>query len=166
MSNTVEVKILNKGLEKEQALMNKLGKASVKVGIQSDAGKHKRKVSDKRKTSGKRKTSEADMLDIAVWNEFGTAKTPSRPFIRQCFEDNKEAVAQHLGRTFSVVAQGGRLETELANVGQWYQDRQKNTLKSYPWTPNAPSTRKRKKSSKPLIDTSQLINSIRYKVET
>lgn len=152
MSNTVEVKILNKGLEKEQALMKKLEKASVKVGIQSDAGKHKE--------------SGVDVVDIAVWNEFGTARTPSRPFIRQCFADNEQSVTQHLGRILSVVAQGGNLDMELAKVGQWYQDRQKNTLKSYPWTPNAPSTRKRKKSSKPLIDTSQLINSIRYKVET
>ncbi|HHF4956006.1 TPA: hypothetical protein ACPO4B_002021, partial [Haemophilus influenzae] len=63
------------------------------------------------------------------------------------------------------VAKGDDLVQELSKLGQWYQDKQKKTLTSYPWTPNAPSTRRRKKSSKPLVDTSQLVNSIRYKVE-
>lgn len=74
-------------------------------------------------------------------------------------------MAQYLGRVVANVAKGGDLVQELSKLGQWYQDKQKKTLTSYPWTPNAPSTRKRKKSSKPLVDTSQLVNSIRYKVE-
>ncbi|MCQ9124357.1 hypothetical protein [Rodentibacter caecimuris] len=152
MSSKVEVKINNKGLENELALMNKIGKAGVKVGIQSDSGKHKK--------------SGVDVVDIAVWNEFGTANTPARPFIRQCFVDNERAAAEYLGRVVANVAKGGDLVQELSKLGQWYQDKQKNTLRTYPWEPNAPSTRKRKKSSKPLIDTSQLVNSIRYKVET
>ncbi|EGT79337.1 hypothetical protein [Haemophilus haemolyticus] len=152
MSSGVEVKINNKGLEKELELINKIGKASVKVGVQADAGVHSE--------------SGENLIDIGIWNEYGTAHIPSRPFIRQTFEDNQQAVAQYLGRVVANVAKGGDLVQELSKLGQWYQDKQKKTLTSYPWTPNAPSTRKRKKSSKPLVDTSQLVNSIRYKVET
>lgn len=151
MSSVVKVKINNKGLEKELELINKIGKARVKVGVQADAGVHSE--------------SGENLVDIGIWNEYGTAHIPSRPFIRQTFEDNQQAVAQYLGRVVSNVAKGDDLVQELSKLGQWYQDKQKNTLKSYPWTPNAPSTRRRKKSSKPLVDTSQLVNSIRYKVE-
>ncbi|MEX4134102.1 hypothetical protein MY888_00160 [Haemophilus influenzae] len=152
MSSVVKVKINNKGLEKELELINKIGKARVKVGVQADAGVHSE--------------SGENLVDIGIWNEYGTAHIPSRPFIRQTFEDNQQAVAQYLGRVVENVAKGGDLVQELSKLGQWYQDKQKKTLTSYPWTPNAPSTRKRKKSSKPLVDTSQLVNSIRYKVET
>ncbi|EDJ87760.1 hypothetical protein CGSHi22121_00937 [Haemophilus influenzae 22.1-21] len=151
MSSVVKVKINNKGLEKELELINKIGKARVKVGVQADAGIHSE--------------SGENLVDIGIWNEYGTAHIPSRPFIRQTFEDNQQAVAQYLGRVVANVAKGGDLVQELSKLGQWYQDKQKKTLTSYPWTPNAPSTRKRKKSSKPLVDTSQLVNSIRYKVE-
>ena len=151
MSSVVKVKINNKGLEKELELINKIGKARVKVGVQADAGVHSE--------------SGANLVDIGIWNEYGTAHIPSRPFIRQTFEDNQQAVAQYLGRVVSNVAKGDDLVQELSKLGQWYQDKQKKTLTSYPWTPNAPSTRRRKKSSKPLVDTSQLVNSIRYKVE-
>ncbi|MEX4662720.1 hypothetical protein MY639_00375 [Haemophilus influenzae] len=152
MSSVVKVKINNKGLEKELELINKIGKARVKVGVQADAGVHSE--------------SGENLVDIGIWNEYGTAHIPSRPFIRQTFEDNQQAVAQYLGRVVENVAKGDDLVQELSKLGQWYQDKQKKTLKSYPWTPNAPSTCKRKKSSKPLVDTSQLVNSIRYKVET
>ena len=151
MSSVVKVKINNKGLEKELELINKIGKARVKVGVQADAGIHSE--------------SGESLVDIGIWNEYGTAHIPSRPFIRQTFEDNQQAVAQYLGRVVSNVAKGDDLVQELSKLGQWYQDKQKKTLTSYPWTPNAPSTRRRKKSSKPLVDTSQLVNSIRYKVE-
>ncbi|HHE9979242.1 hypothetical protein A4A64_08945 [Haemophilus influenzae] len=151
MSSVVKVKINNKGLEKELELINKIGKARVKVGVQADAGVHSE--------------SGESLVDIGIWNEYGTVHIPSRPFIRQTFEDNQQAVEQYLGRVVSNVAKGGDLVQELSKLGQWYQDKQKKTLKSYPWTPNAPSTRRRKKSSKPLVDTSQLVNSIRYKVE-
>lgn len=151
MSSVVKVKINNKGLEKELELINKIGKASVKVGVQADAGIHSE--------------SGESLVDIGIWNEYGTAHIPSRPFIRQTFEDNQQALAQYLGRVVENVAKGDDLVQELSKLGQWYQDKQKKTLTSYPWTPNAPSTRRRKKSSKPLVDTSQLVNSIRYKVE-
>lgn len=151
MSSVVKVKINNKGLEKELELINKIGKARVKVGVQADAGIHSE--------------SGESLVDIGIWNEYGTVHIPSRPFIRQTFEDNQQALAQYLGRVVENVAKGDDLVQELSKLGQWYQDKQKKTLTSYPWTPNAPSTRRRKKSSKPLVDTSQLVNSIRYKVE-
>lgn len=152
MSSAVEVKINNKGLENELELVKKIARASVKVGIQSDSGKHKK--------------TGADVVDVAIWNEFGTAKVPSRPFIRQTFAEHQQAVEKYLVQVVSNAAKGGDLNQELSKLGQWYQDKQKRTLLTYPWEPNAPSTRKRKKSTKPLVDTSQLVNSIRYKVET
>lgn len=147
----IEVKINNKGLEQELTLMQKFANASVKIGIQSDAGQHKE--------------SEADVVDIAIWNEFGTEKTPSRPFIRQCFADHQGLVEQHLQRIVLSVTKGSDLRLELARLGQWYEGKQKQTLRNYPWKANRKSTIRRKKSSKPLIDTGQLVNSIRYQVE-
>ncbi|MGY6772094.1 hypothetical protein [Gallibacterium sp. ZY190522] len=147
----IEVKINNKGLEQELTLMQKFANASVKIGVQSDAGVHSE--------------SGSNLVDIAIWNEFGTEKIPSRPFIRQCFADHQGLVEQHLQRIVLSVTKGSDLRLELANLGQLYEDKQRETLRDYPWQPNAKATVKRKKSSKPLIHYRLLSKAIRYQVE-
>ncbi|OOF52560.1 hypothetical protein [Rodentibacter trehalosifermentans] len=152
MATVVNVKIKDLGLADEIKFAQELDGAQIKIGIQADEkGEYE---------------NGASVLDVAAWNEFGTNKIPSRPFIRQCFSDNLPALEKGLRIVAVKVLNGEEPKIALSQLGQWYQDKQKECLLHFPWKPNAASTVKAKGSSKPLVDTSQLVNSIRYKVET
>lgn len=131
--------------------MKSLSGKTIKVGIQGDeTAKYENGVG---------------VIDVAIFNEYGTDKIPSRPFIRQCFElHSKEAFAR-LEKVVSFIGKGGDVDVALGNIGQWYEQRMKHVLTTYPWEKNSVATIRKKGSSKPLIDTGQLRNSIRYKVE-
>lgn len=147
----MSVKDNDLGFAKAITQMKALADKEIKIGIQADeTAKYEDGVS---------------VLDVAVWNEFGTANIPSRPFIRQCFALHSEEAYQRLVKAVEVAEKGGNAELALRLVGEWYEGRMKNVLTTHPWAPNSKATIKRKGSSRPLIDTKQLLNSIRYKVE-
>lgn len=159
------VNINDKGFKKAVAALERLAKMQVKVGIQSDTEDYSDGVS---------------VVDVAVWNEYGTDKIPSRPFIRQCFKDNSDEALTRLSELAQKTALGDDPKSGLGGIGQWYQDRMRRTLLTFQWEPNSPATVKRKRKKlkqkkteenssqvkvKPLVDTGQLVNSIRYKLE-
>lgn len=131
--------------------LKKLGGKEIKIGIQGDEeAEYKNGVS---------------VIDVAIFNEFGTNKIPSRPFIRQCFALHSQEAYERLKKAVDFIERGGDVDLALGNIGQWYEQRMKHVLTTYAWKPNSQATIKQKGSSKPLIDTGQLRNSIRYKVE-
>lgn len=144
------VNINDKGFKKAVEALERLAKMQVKVGIQSDTEYYSDGVS---------------VVDVAVWNEYGTDKIPSRPFIRQCFKDNSDEALTRLSELAQKTALGDDPKSGLSGIGQWYQDKMKHTLLKFPWLPNKASTIAKKGSSKPLVDSSHLVESIRYKVE-
>lgn len=144
------VNINDKGFKKAVEALERLAKMQVKVGIQSDTEDYSGGVS---------------VVDVAVWNEYGTDKIPSRPFIRQCFKDNSDEALTRLSELAQKTALGDDPKSGLSGIGQWYQDEMRRILRDFPWAPNAKSTEDRKGSSRPLIDSGHLIKSIRYKVE-
>ena len=93
---------------------------------------------------------------------------PPRPIIEPAIEakGNKERIAEHLKVAGKAVLDGSKTEAlnELRKTGMvaqnlcraWFTDPRNN------WAPNAPATIRRKKSSRPLIDTGQLRASITY----
>lgn len=109
----------------------------------------------------------ASYVNVATWNEFGTGRIPSRPFLRIAFDDNHKAweslaenlldqvldrcmSARQLGRTM-----GERMQKDIRDViGD------KSRL-----APNAPSTIRRKGHDKPLIDTGTMKERVNYRVE-
>lgn len=119
----------------------------VKIGIQADAGKE---------------TDGTDLLDIAVYNEFGTEKIPSRPFMRTMADNCQTKLNVVAEAGVEAIKSGQTAEYLIALIGTWYQDQQKKVIRDWPWAPNAPSTIARKGSDKPLIDTAKMINAIRY----
>lgn len=119
------------------------------------------------KNSGVYPTGEK-VLDVAFWNEFGTAKIPSRPFLREG--------ARHQGLKWRKLAKrltqkviAGKIAKEqmAALVGERMRDDIRKSLDTGPWEPNAEPyrTQKAKKGkTKPLIVTGQLRQSIIYRV--
>lgn len=142
---SVEVKLIDHGFDNiiRQAL--KLDGKGVKVGIRRGKGSH----------------DGTDMLDIAVYNHFGTASIPARPFVSDCAEKNAGQIQEAQKRLVYRVYQGGlSADGALAELGAWYVNVQKGHILHGGWTPNAPATIKRKGSNKPLVDTGQLVNTV------
>ena len=120
----------------------------VKSGIQANAGQQ----------------DGTDILDIALYNEFGTQDIPARPFIRGFQERNAKALGALMDRTANLIAQGKPAGPTLDQMGAVVQQQQQAHVRaSKSWAvPNAPSTVKNKGSDVPLIDHAVLVNSIRY----
>lgn len=145
----VSTKLTDMGIDKVLENVIELGDKQVKVGIQAGSGSH----------------DGVDILDIAIYNHFGTRNIPSRPFISDCFDKNQGQIAEAKKRIVYRVMDGMSASAGLSQLGQWYQDVLKGHIRNGGWVPNAPATIKRKGSSKPLIDTGQLVNSVRWKIE-
>lgn len=95
-----------------------------------------------------------------------TIHIPERSFIRSAFDENKKEIwklADDVGNRVSEMKldpmQGLRI------IGEEMESKIKEKIKHGPFTPNAPSTVRKKKSDQPLIDTGRLRNSIRYEVK-
>jgi len=107
------------------------------------------------------------VVDYATQNEFGTSVIPARSFIRSTVDDNK-GFKEQIDTAFNNVL--NRKDTPyaaMARVGIIARDDiiAKINLTDARWRPLSPQTVKRKKSTKPLIDTGRLKQSITYAFE-
>lgn len=120
----------------------------VKVGIQSDAGTHEG----------------TSILDIAIYNEFGTETIPARPFIRDFAQRNERVLGMAMDRVATLIERGTPVDVGLAQLGEFAQNNQRAHVRaSNSWAvPNALSTINVKGSDVPLIDDGVLVNAIRW----
>ena len=102
----------------------------------------------------------------AACNEFGTNKgIPSRPFMRESFDENISAIQNDLSSEYDLVASGkSTVFRGLSVVGMKHQARIKAKISSNMSPGNAESTKRKKKSSATLIDTGAMRNSVHYVV--
>lgn len=126
-------------------LARKLDGASVKVGVM-----------------------EGDIAEIAMIHEYGApkAKIPERSFIRSTFRNKRSELAALQARICALVLAGKLDEKKaMALIGAWSVGAIKATItKDGNLAPLAASTIAAKGSSRPLVDTSQLVNSITFVV--
>ncbi len=99
-----------------------------------------------------------NLASLAAVLEFGNERIPSRPFLRQTLAENQEKYTELFVKLFESGVSIDQIYEQIALIAQG--DVQQNIVNGK-WTANAPSTIKRKKSSKPLIDTGKLRQSIR-----
>jgi hypothetical protein len=142
----------------------KLKSMCVKVGVTEDVG-------------AQTVDGGATLAQIASWNELGVLGPPvsqhgkgiwfipPRPFVRGFADGKREQIAKTLEKIGNLVA-GGKLKAEMAmaRIGEYGQSGVKSYIRNGSFTSNADSTIAKKGSSKPLIDTGTLRNSIRYQV--
>ncbi len=106
------------------------------------------------------------VIDVAVINELGATtsngvKIPARPFLRVPFDENLKKYKSIIDRQFKLIIEGKQsVKPFLDALGIVSETDVKKRFRSGPWVPNSPVTVSKKKSSRPLIDTGQLINSI------
>ena len=99
-----------------------------------------------------------NLASLAAVLEFGNERIPSRPFLRQTLTENQEKYTALFVKLFESGVSIGKIYEQIALIAQG--DVQQNIVNGK-WTANAPSTIKRKKSSKPLIDTGKLRQSVK-----
>lgn len=123
--------------------------AHVDVGILESAGVEKDGTS---------------VIDVAEWNEFGTATIPERSFIRAWFDEAEPQLRQDFAALMRTVAAGKRTRAEVLELmGQRMVGQVQARMAAGVPPPNAPSTVRRKGSSTPLIDTGVLRSSVTYR---
>jgi hypothetical protein len=101
---------------------------------------------------------------IAYRNEYGVG-VPERPFMRMTIKSSKAAWFEMAAQIAKKQYKGAeRVETGLRRLGLKMVQNHKGTIRNGVPPPNSPITILRKGSSKPLVDTGQMINSIRAEV--
>jgi HK97 gp10 family phage protein len=144
----VAVKDNDKGFNRIKRELKKIERAETNVGVQAGEDHDE---------------SELSLAQIAFNNEYGTSRIPSRPFMRNTYANNKEKLNKIIDSEFGKILDGARdTVTSVKLVGEWYEAAIKSEIRTGDFVANAPSTIAEKNSSKPLIDTGQLINSIRH----
>lgn len=99
----------------------------------------------------------------AAANEFGTEEIPERSFMRSAFDENVSELQQEMEGRYQQMMRGALTTRQaLGLVGLKLQDMIKDKISSNIPPPNSEATIERKGSSRTLIDTSAMKNSIHY----
>jgi hypothetical protein len=106
------------------------------------------------------------VIEVGVFNEFGTATIPERSFIRAWFDESEPQLRADLAVLMQGVGQGKRTRAQaLELLGQRCVGQIQERIAAGIEPENRPSTVKRKGSSTPLIHIGTLRSSISYHVE-
>lgn len=135
---------------KFQKMLKELAEKEVRVGFQQG------KAADENGT---------DICDIAAWNELGTVHIPARPFLRQSVDDNLSKINNFLQEKKKDLVSGISAEQVLKEIGIFQKDLIQEKITDGDFAPNAESTVKKKGSSKPLIDTGRMRQSVNYEIK-
>lgn len=139
-----------------RAEMNKLKKLQVRVGFQR--GKNKAKDHDGN-------DSEVDLCDVAMFNELGTSASPSRPFLRKSVDENADKINRFMKTQLQRIKNGDAdAEDVMKAIGTFQKGLVQKKIRDGEFEPNAPSTISKKGSSKPLIDTGHMRQSVNFVV--
>ena len=120
-------------------------------------------------------TSMSEIAQIAAFNEWGTEagrskrsggsilNIPPRPFMSTSFDENLKGINSLRNKLWDQIILG-QISTRkaLKILGEYMTDKTKRKIKTLREPPNALSTIKKKKSSNPLIDKGQMINSVTH----
>lgn len=149
----VVVKDTDKGLQNILKNVKEFKDIVVKVGVQG--------------AEANSRNEGIRVVDYATANEYGTDAIPARSFIRSTVDDNK-GFKDEINHAFTSVITGKDTPlSAMAKVGIIARDDiiAKINKGDNRWKPLSKETIARKKSSKPLIDTGRMKQSITYTFE-
>ena len=150
MSN-LQVKFDDKALKQLKA---KLKSVQIVVGLPKGTRSHDE--------------SGESLIEIGATHEFGsrTKGIPERSFIRSTINESVEEYKK-VSQTQAVHFLEGKqsLDATVEKIGIWGQSKIKKKFRNNNWAPNSRTTIALKGSSRPLIDTGQLLQSITWEVK-
>ena len=144
-------------LKKLKAALNKYANAHVTIGIHSEAGQY---------TKG---SNPPDVVQVALWQEFGTEYIPSRSFIRSTIDENEALINEWREKALEALLHGkSTVPKLLESIGFRIQVLIQNKIKSNVPPPLKNPDAKSRKGLAPvtLIETGLLLRSVTYKVVT
>lgn len=148
------------GLNRIIRTLNKdLDGVVVKVGVQA------KDKAVRRGKGGSIRNTDQPLAVIAAIHEFGLSDMPQRSFLRSAYDENLPVIDKMIQRVANGAVFGLGTNAALNQLGNVVQGMVQRKIVDGPFVPNSPATIKRKKSSKPLIDTGHLRQSIRYVIE-
>ena len=137
--------------------LEELAALQVNIGFNDSSGSYK--------PDGKQSAGSVSVAQVAAWNEFGTEHSPARPFMRQTITDQRDKISKFVqNRARNVVNGSMDAQTALNGIGSYAKGRMQAEIRDGDFEPNAPSTVARKGSSKPLIDTGRMRQSVVYEI--
>ena len=99
-------------------------------------------------------------------HEFGRGNNPQRPFMRQAFEDNKDKLTKKIQKWYTLVVNDKMgIKKFLNRIGVLHTGQIQRKIRAGNFIPLKPKTIKKKKSTRPLIDTAVMLNSVKHKIE-
>lgn len=132
------------------AAIKELEKLQVRVGFQAGEAAEKDGV---------------DIANIAMWNEVGTSRAPSRPFLRMSVDDNTDKISKMCQAQVKRLAQGATAQEILQTLGAFQKGLIQAKIGDGEFKPNAASTIRKKKSDHPLIDTGRMRQSVSFVIK-
>jgi hypothetical protein len=91
---------------------------------------------------------------------------PERSFLRSGIIEGKPKIIEKVESGIGLFLDGRKsLNQVLSAIGQFASNLVKKKIRSGPFKPNAPATRRKKRSSRPLIDTGRMRNSITHEID-
>lgn len=148
------------GLNRIIRTLNKdLDGVVVKVGVQA------KDKAVRRGKGGSIRNTDQPLAVIAAIHEFGLGDMPQRSFLRSAYDENLPMIDKMIQRVANGAVFGLGTNAALNQLGNVVQGMVQRKIVDGPFVPNSAATIKRKKSSKPLIDTGHLRQSIRYVIE-
>lgn len=158
MSRTAVVDV-DRGMAEIKREIELMHNSYVMIGFQQGSVTHSQTKGDREKKGG------LSMPEIAAANEFGTDKIPARPFMRTSFDENKQRINKAIQTEYIKITEGkSTVRKSLTAIGVFMVDQIKMKIRAIHTPPNSPRTIAIKKSSKPLIDFGQMIQSVHSKV--
>ena len=130
--------------------INELKSKKVFVGFQS---------------GGAEEDNGTDVVDVAAYNELGTSRIPSRPFIRDSVDKHRDKISSVCKSQVRRIVTGAITEDCLKKIGIFGVSLIQEEITKGSFVPNAESTIRKKGSSKPLIDTGRMRQSVIYVIK-
>ena len=150
----MSVKIIDRGWNRIAQELQRMKGVFVKVGYPQE----KPKVHQ-----GKNKT--INIAELAAIHEFGTEKIPARPFQAQTFDKNIDRLKAHIEKSQQAIYKGAQTVAKALHlIGNFYKGEMQRTIREGDFAPLSQVTIEKKGSSKPLIDTGQLRQSVDYEI--
>ena len=144
-----KTKDIDKGFKAFRAELQRTKNATVEIGIHED--KYNNGLS---------------VAEYAAYNEFGTIDIPERSFMRSTFDESHQKINADMAKYYQQVKDGKiGVHRALSLIGMKHAQDIQNKIGSNIQPANSEATIARKKSSKTLIDTGIMRQSIRYLVK-
>lgn len=160
----MSVKIVDKGMNRIKAELRLADRSFTKVGF--PVGGMVGKGKGRSLTKLEKFSNISEVASIAIFQNFGTRTIPQREFMGSSFDENLAALTNLTQREYRKITDGSSTTVQSLNrMGLFMVGKTKKKIVALDTPPNAPRTIAQKKSSNPLIDTAQMVNSVSHVVK-